>query len=111
MKDALGIGGVRSSVFAWSVSPDEEKGRAGAQIDLVIDRDDRIVNLCEIKYTTDPFEIDKEEWWKLDAKIGRYVEGAKKKKTVFLTILSAEGVAKTGYASRVNKVLTLDALF
>ena len=60
---------------------------------------------------TYPFEIDKEEWWKLEAKIDRYLASAKKKKTVFLTILSAEGMAKTGYASRVNKVLTLDALF
>jgi len=111
VKDALGIAGVKSSVFTWSASADEEKGLAGAQIDLVIDRDDRIVNLCEIKYTTDPFEIDKEEWWKLETKISRYVASAKKKKTVFLTVLSAEGVAKTGYASRVNKVLMLDALF
>ena len=107
----MGIAGVKSSVFTWSASADEEKGLAGAQIDLVIDRDDRIVNLCEIKYTTDPFEIDKEEWWKLETKISRYVASAKKKKTVFLTVLSAEGVAKTGYASRVNKVLMLDALF
>ena len=43
--------------------------------------------------------------------ISKAVAFSRKKKTVFLTILSAEGMAKTGYASRVNKVLTLDALF
>ena len=111
VKDAMGIAGVQSSICTWSVSPNEEKGLAGAQIDLVIDREDRIVNLCEIKYTTEMFEIGKEEWQKLENKINRYAAYAKKKKTIFLTLLSAEGLSKSGYASRVNKVLTLDALF
>ena len=78
---------------------------------MVIDRHDRIANLCEIKYTSKPYEISKEEWWGLSGKIEAFMAAQKARKTVFLTIVSAEGLKKKGYASRVNQVVTLDDLF
>lgn len=111
IKRTLGIEGIASSVYEWSASPIEAEGVKGAQIDMVIDRSDRVVNLCEIKFTSQPYVIDKEEWWKIDSKIQRFFPPKGKKKTVFLTIISAEGIARSGYSSKVNNVITLDDLF
>jgi len=107
IKKALGISGVLSDVYTWTNRNSDQ----GVQIDMVIDRHDRIVNLCEIKYTSKPYEISKEEWWGLSGKIEAFMAAQKARKTVFLTIVSAEGLKKTGYASRVNQVVTLDDLF
>jgi len=51
IKQSLGIGGVQTSVSAWSGD--------GAQIDLIIDRKDHVINLCEMKFSINEFEIDK----------------------------------------------------
>ena len=48
IKRALEIGGVKSSVSAWNIAGTETK--TGAQVDLLINRNDNIVNLCEMKF-------------------------------------------------------------
>lgn len=113
IKAALGISGVRCETFVWACSPsnDGENEKDGAQIDLVIDRSDHMVHICECKYTSDPYELDKGEWKDISNKITRYQEFAKKKKTVLLTVLSPEGIKKTGYASKIFRIIDVDAFF
>jgi hypothetical protein len=55
IKEALGISGVLTDASSWI----GRSGEKGAQIDLVIDRGDRVINLCEIKFAKGPFEIDR----------------------------------------------------
>lgn len=55
IKAKLGIQGVITTVYSWSVAGNKEK--SGAQIDLLIDRNDDVINLCEIKYSKAPFQI------------------------------------------------------
>ena len=55
IKVKLGIQGVITTVYSWSVAGSKEK--LGAQIDLLIDRNDDVINLCEIKYSKAPFQI------------------------------------------------------
>lgn len=54
----LGILGVLSEESVWSTQGNEELGTPGAQIDLLIGRQDRVINLCEIKYSLGEFTID-----------------------------------------------------
>ena len=61
-------------------------GRRGAQIDLVVDRDDGIVNLCEIKYSTDPCEIDAEEAARLRVRKAAFIRETGTRKTCRTTL-------------------------
>ncbi len=56
LKAALGIEGVSTKEYPWASAD----GAGGAQIDLVIERSDRIINLCEMKFTTEPYELTRE---------------------------------------------------
>ena len=55
--------------YIWFTRGDEELGTSGAQIDLLIERRDRIINICVIKFSADEFIIDKEYDLKLRNKI------------------------------------------
>ncbi len=54
IKKALGISGIETAEYTWR----NTVSTPGAQIDLVIDRSDNVISICEMKYTTAPFEID-----------------------------------------------------
>ena len=59
IKEALGIGGVVSTAQSWHTEATKEHD--GAQIDLLIDRNDGVINLCEMKFSNDTYQIDNEE--------------------------------------------------
>lgn len=107
LKTALGIQGVASRVYAWrstTVKP-------AVQVDLVIDRDDRVVNLCEMKYTSGPFAITSGYERELVSKVDAYVREIAADKTVHLTLVSANGVCPTAAAACLQKELDASALF
>ena len=109
IKRALEIGGVKTSVSAWNVPGTEQK--AGVQIDLLIQRDDNIVNLCEMKFYSTPLSIDKEE----ETKMLRRVEMLKKtlsaKQTVHLTLVTTFGLVHGKHSGKVQKIITIDDFF
>lgn len=110
IKQALGIGGVKSSLSAWKVQGTESK--AGAQIDLLILRDDNIVNLCEMKFASAPYSIDKEEEGKLLHRIEMLKESlGTSKQTVHLTLITTFGLVQGKHSGKVQKVVTCDDLF
>jgi len=79
IKRALGIAGVRSSAYSWRFRADGEN--RDAQIDLVIDRDDGVVNLCEMKYSSEPYEITSEEAERLKNRKQAYIRETGTRKT------------------------------
>lgn len=109
IKRALEIGGVKASISTWNVRGDENK--SGAQIDLLIMRDDNIVNLCEMKFSSSTYSIDKEE----EAKMLHRVEMLRKtltaKQKVHLTLITTFGLAQGKHCGKVQKVITCDDLF
>ncbi len=110
IKRKLGIEGIYSETSSWTKSVDAEMG--GAQIDLVIDRKDRIINLFEIKYSTSPFAITKEYDLKLRTKQSIFKEATKTRKSVFLAMITTYGLAQNEYAkSIIQNELTMDDLF
>ena len=111
IKRKLEIGGVLSNEYAWSIGTDEEKGIDGAQIDLILDRRDRVVSICEIKYSIKPFGIDKDYDIKLRNKIGTFVTATDCTKTVQLVMVTTYGLKDSKYNSIVNAQILLDDLF
>jgi uncharacterized protein len=110
IKKAMGIQGVYSETSTWYKAGDKETH--GAQIDLIFDRKDRVINLFEIKYSINPFEITKAYDLSLRNKIGTFIEQTKTKKSVFLTMITTFGLVKNMYArSIVQNELTMDCLF
>nr|MDA3852821.1 ATP-binding protein [Bacteroidales bacterium] len=108
MKKALGISGVQTSVSSWRSSSCQK----GAQIDLVIDRKDQVVNLCEMKFSINSFLISKKYAEELRHKVGCFRTETKTSKSVFLTLVTTFGLSENEYSGGVvqNK-LTMDDLF
>jgi len=107
IKQALGIGGINVRVSGWSVS--NESG--GAQIDLIFDRTDSIINIFEIKNTTDPFIVAKSVWENVQTKIGAFRENTKTKKAIHPVLISASGARENAYSKNFARILTLEDLF
>ncbi len=108
IKKALGISGVQISSSAWRGSD----GVSQAQIDLVIDRRDHAINLCEMKFSINPFVIDKAYAEELRRKIGVFKTATATRKSVFLTLITTFGLVQNEHAgSLVQKTLKMDMLF
>jgi len=107
IKKALGISGVHTDVSSW-VGRGEEKG---AQVDLVIDRADRVINLCEIKFSRGPFEIDRNYDLTLRGKIEVFRNETKTRKAIHLTMITTYGVKPGKYAGLVQSEVNMDELF
>lgn len=109
IKRALEIGGVKSSLSAWSVRGDDEKG--GAQIDLLIVRADNVVNLCEMKFAGGEYTVTKEEESKLRSRIEALKSTLNARQTIHLTLITTYGVAHGKHAGIVQKQIVMDDLF
>jgi AAA+ ATPase superfamily predicted ATPase len=96
----------------WRYTPLKGSKSPGAQIDLLFDRNDDSITICEIKYTDEPFLIDKQYAEKLTKKIDVFKKITGTNKQIFLAIISANGVKKNIYSEEmVDGVVTLDDLF
>ena len=111
IKKKLGISGVLSEESIWFGSVSDEGGKTGAQIDLIIDRRDQVVTLCEAKYSLNRFEIDKDYEQKLRGKIAVFRESTHCRKTIQLAMLSTYGVQRNKYSGIVSSEVQLDDLF
>jgi len=82
----------------------------GAQIDLVIDRNDRIINLCEMKFAKGPFEIDRAYDLALRGKIETFRSETKTRKALHLTMITTYGVKPGRYSGLVQSEVNMDEL-
>ena len=98
--------------YSWR-SRSEDPEMRGAQIDLVIDRADKAVNLCEIKYAAGKFEIDKRYSQELIEKCEafRRETGLGLRGGYRVTLITAHGLAHNKYWGTVQSEVTLDDLF
>lgn len=80
-------------------------------IRVLIDRADRVLNLCEMKFFQDEFVISKDYDERLRRKISRLQEETGGKRNVQITLVTTFGLKKNMYSSRIQRVVTLDGLF
>jgi len=109
IKKAIGIADVYTEVSPWRYAAKDE---AGTQIDLLFDRNDNCVNLCEIKFSLTEFTISKNYATVLREKVSIFRQKTKTRKTPFLTMITTYGVHKNAYyLELVQKEITMEALF
>jgi AAA+ ATPase superfamily predicted ATPase len=107
IKTALGIAGVHTETMPWKSKAKED----GAQIDMVIDRDDRVINVCEMKFSTDDYVITRSYDRELRHKLTLFAEETKTRKSLHLTLVTTYGLKRNEYFGRVQRVVTMDDLF
>jgi len=110
IKAALGISGVLTNVYSWyhvadSVYPTR------TQIDLLLDRADNVINLCEMKYTSGPYAIDKAVDSLLATKVETFRTLSKTQKAIHVTFVTSRGLVRNSYWNDVQSEVTLDDLF
>ena len=111
IKKALGISGVYSEQSAWRYAP-KDASEQGAQIDLLIDRQDNCINLCEMKFSLIEFTIEKKYAEELNLKRRIFLAKTGTKKTVFITMITTFGVKENGhYLSTAQNQLQMGVLF
>ncbi len=109
IKNKLGIGGVLTQHSIWYKKADEVYD--GVQIDLLIDRQDKVITICEMKFSSDEFVIDKENDKSLRRKMETFRLVSGTKKGIGLAMITTYGVKKNMYSDIVNRQVTLDDLF
>jgi len=96
----------------WRYVPTKHSKEQGAQIDLLFDRKDDAITLCEIKYTDKEYLITKEYVDSLKRKMSVFQKQTRTKKQLFMVFISAMGLKNNYYAEDMcSSLVTLDDLF
>lgn len=110
IKQALGISGVATSEFAWRGRP-SEGGVRGAQIDLVIQRADRVHNLCEMKFADSEYVLEKDEAASWRERAATYRRETDVHAACHVTLVTPYGIRHNRHDGVVQSVVTMDDLF
>ena len=105
IKNKLGILGVSTNYSAW------RSAKNTAQIDLVIDRNDHIINICEMKYSKDEYTITKEYSELLRTRYAIFTDESKTRKTVHTTMITTYGVKRNAYVGNMQNEVKMNDLF
>ncbi len=108
IKKALGVEGVVSMESAWIIRGDEEK--KGSQIDMLIVRDDRVVNLCEMKFLSKAFDPKAEDEQTFRERISTLQEHLSFKQTIHLTLVTTVGLKPNAHSGVFQQIVTIDQL-
>jgi len=107
IKKRLGISGVITEVYAFR----SIKQKGGAQIDIVIDRRDDIINICECKYSNKPYTLTEQDVADLERKKEVFLQETQTKKSIHMTMITANGMTHNAYRNEIQAEITLDDLF
>lgn len=107
IKKSLSIGGVVSYISGWRSKKTED----GAQIDLIIDRNDNVINLCEMKFSNKEFVIDKNYDKTLQHKKWAFAEETRTKKALYTTMVTTYGIKRNEYWHNIQSEIILQDLF
>ncbi len=108
IKEGLKISGINAIHGSWI----EKNTQNSAQIDLLIDRDDNVINICEMKFYNTEYAIDKKYAREIVKKVNSFSSSTKTKKSIFVTFITAYGLVTNQYSNQyVQSELTMDHLF
>lgn len=109
IKKALNILSVDTKVYSWNYYP--EDGEEGAQIDLVIERKDNTIDICEMKFVESKYEITKNYYDNCMNKIEKFSRFIKKRQSLRFIFISTEGIKNNKYSNFVAQDLNIDIFF
>ena len=108
----LGISGITSTVSKWRFEGDKQQGLPGAEIDLLIDRADQVINVCELKFTKKPWIVDNKYSKQLQERLAIFTSVSKTRKAVVPILISASGALENVHLQEsFPQHFTLDDLF
>ena len=107
IKRALRIDGISTLNHSWR----SKTTKPAAQIDIIIERADKIVNVCEVKYCQDEYELDKEEYEKINRRRTTFINETGLRHASWLTMITTEGLKKGMYSYMIQSQVTMDDLF
>ena len=108
IKNALGISGISTTQSAWTKMGDEN---IGTQIDMIISRKDDIVNMCEMKYYSEEFMVDKEYDKVLRHRQNLLYDLIPRKSSIHNTLVTTFGIKNNEYKWSFDNVITMEDLF
>lgn len=116
IKKKLGISGIATATSSWRYIPhkkkeENEKIEKGTQIDMLIDRGDRIINLCEMKFSINPYRITDSYEQTLRDRMNIFQEKTQTTKSLVYTFVTTFGIANGMGRSIVNSEVTMEDLF
>ena len=109
IKTALGVGGVSSENTAWTMRGMD--GQKGMQIDLIISRSDRVINLCEMKFVNTEFEVKNDYEMKLRERLQWMINHVSRTHNVQMTLVTTYGLKYGLHSGVFQRTVTMDSLF
>ena len=109
IKQALGISGIQSRACCW-VGKSHATCK-GAQIDLIIDRADQTVNICEMKFSKGPYGITKADDENFDQKLNAFLQQTQTKKSLMMTMITSFGIIQNKYSGNIQNQIVMEDLF
>ncbi len=109
IKTALGVGGVSSENTAWTMRGMD--GQKGMQIDLIISRSDRVINLCEMKFVNTEFEVKSDYELKLRERLQWMIDHVSRTHNVQMTLVTTYGLKYGLHSGVFQRTVTMDSLF
>lgn len=107
IKTALGIASVSTEYYSWRSNLIEK----GAQIDIIIDRADNTINLCEVKYSENLYSLDKEEYMKIQNRISVFKEATNTRSNIIPTLITTFGMKEGTYSDQIIAKIDMEDLF
>ena len=78
---------------------------------MVIDRADRIINLCEMKFSVNRYMIDRDYEMLLRDRMAWFIAETKTRKAPVITMITTYGILPNKHSGIVQNEVTLDDLF
>ncbi|MCQ2234931.1 MAG: ATP-binding protein [Paludibacteraceae bacterium] len=107
----LKIDGIATQCYSWRKRGKTNAGEKGAQIDLIIERADQMINLCEIKYSTGQYLLDSEEELKINNRIEAFRNETGTQCGILTTVITTNGLIGGVHSTEVHAQIVLDDLF
>ena len=107
IKMALGISGITANVFSWFGKGEQRS----AQIDMLIDRADRTINICEMKFWSRPYTMTAKDEEDIERKVSTFIEATKTDKNVIVTMITTKGIDRNEHSEYIQREVILDELF
>ena len=104
---ALRLDYIHTDFYSWR----SKKSKPAAQIDIIIDRADGIVTICEVKYSKAEYTLSKEEYERIMNRVETFTRETKCKKGTQTIIITTKGMKPNGYSEISRRTVTLDDLF
>ena len=111
IKERLGIRGVLSNVCSWYRPGNKDKGIKGWQIDMLIERRDQVINVCEAKFSVRPYTITEKYLAEMNERMEDFRETTGTKSALHLTMIASSGLVPNECSGEIQSVVTLDDLF